>query len=111
MVAAGQMLGKIVDAAIVQSKEMANKLASSDKVYIVPHEVDFDLFRPIDREQARSTLGLSPTKKYILFAAIAQDTGQAFLAGGRSGGLPGQTGSRCRVGCRVQGARIGWYST
>lgn len=67
-VAAGQLLGRLVDAAIVQSKEMAGKLNRSD-VYIIPHEVDFELFNPVDRDQARATLGLEPDRKYLLFAA------------------------------------------
>jgi teichuronic acid biosynthesis glycosyltransferase TuaC len=65
---AGRMLARSVDAAIVQSDEMACKLKKSN-VYVVPHEVDFKVFQPTERDQARVVLGLNPRKKYMLFAA------------------------------------------
>lgn len=69
IVASGQLLGRFIDAAIVQSRQMANRLKNQDNVYIIPHEVDFELFRPVDRDHAREILGLDPGKKYLLFAA------------------------------------------
>lgn len=72
MVVAGQWLARTIDAAIVQSQEMANKLAPNKHVYILPHEVDFETFHPVDQALARSTLGLHPDKKYLLFAANPQ---------------------------------------
>jgi glycosyltransferase involved in cell wall biosynthesis len=68
IVAAGKMLARHIDAAIVQSPEMASKLRGAN-VFIVPHEVDFERFKPTAREQARAILGLEATKKYLLFAA------------------------------------------
>jgi hypothetical protein len=65
---AGRMLARCVDAAIVQSDEMARTLRKSN-AYIIPHEVDFKIFQPTQREQARAILGLDPGKKYLLFAA------------------------------------------
>ena len=67
----GQWLGRHADAVIVQSREMA---AQFDRaiVHILPHEVDLDLFRPLDRAEARSALGLASDKKYLLFAANPQ---------------------------------------
>lgn len=65
---AGRMLARCVDAAIVQSDEMAGTLRKSN-AYIIPHEVDFKIFQPTQREQARAILGLDPGKKYLLFAA------------------------------------------
>ena len=65
---AGRMLARCVDAAIVQSDEMAGKLQKSN-VYVIPHEVDFEVFQPTERELARSVLGLDAGKKYLLFAA------------------------------------------
>ncbi len=67
-VAAGLMLGRMVDAIIVQSQQMAQKFARND-VNIIPHEVDLDLFRPTPRDEARRMLGLDPDRKYLLFAA------------------------------------------
>jgi teichuronic acid biosynthesis glycosyltransferase TuaC len=69
MIAGGcRWLARHVDAAIVQSEEMAGKIPASN-VYVIPHEVDLELFRPTNREQAREWLGLDARKKYLLFAA------------------------------------------
>ena len=68
IVRAGKKLAEHCDAAIVQSPEMAAKLKKSN-VYVIPHEIDLDLFKPVDREQARSALGLNKNWKYLLFAA------------------------------------------
>jgi teichuronic acid biosynthesis glycosyltransferase TuaC len=68
---AGRMLARRVDAAIVQSDEMARKLKGSN-VYIIPHEVDFKVFQPTERDVARTALELKPDKKYLLFAANPQ---------------------------------------
>jgi teichuronic acid biosynthesis glycosyltransferase TuaC len=69
VVAAGRVLGQLADAVIVQSKEMAKHLKREEGVYIIPHEVDFETFRPVEREYARAILGLEPYRKYLLFAA------------------------------------------
>jgi teichuronic acid biosynthesis glycosyltransferase TuaC len=66
--AMGRTLGQFVNAVIVQSKQMADQFHRS-KVYIIPHEVDFDVFRPEERDRARARLGLDPRKKYLLFAS------------------------------------------
>jgi glycosyltransferase involved in cell wall biosynthesis len=65
---AGRLVARNVDAAIVQSDEMASKLKKSN-VYVIPHEVDLQIFHPTERELARTLLGLNPLKKYLLFAA------------------------------------------
>jgi len=66
---AGRLLSHQVDGVIVKSREMADRLKRKKDVYVIPHEVDFELFRPMDREQARIALGLDLQKKYLLFAA------------------------------------------
>src|SRR5205807_1631850 len=66
--AAANALARHVDAAIVQSDQMAAKIRKA-KVHVIPHEVDLDVFRPTDREQARAVLGLDSGKRYLLFAA------------------------------------------
>lgn len=68
-VAAGQVLAKCVDGVIVQNQAMANKLKRKNGVHIIPCEVDFDLFRPHPREDARAALAMDSEKKYLLFAA------------------------------------------
>jgi glycosyltransferase involved in cell wall biosynthesis len=71
VVAAGKKLAQHVDAAIVQTPEMASKLTKSN-VFVIPHEVDFEVFHPTERMQARAMLGLKAHKKYLLFAANPQ---------------------------------------
>ncbi len=67
-VRAGRKLARHADAVIVQSKQMA-KLVEGANVHIIPHEIDFDLFHPTERDEARAQLGLYQNKKYLLFAA------------------------------------------
>lgn len=52
---------------IVKTEEMKARLGQSN-VTVLPNGVDTDLFRPLDRGEARRQLGL-PDKKIILFAA------------------------------------------
>ena len=68
VVAAGKKLAQHVDAAIVQTPEMAGRLTKSN-VFVIPHEVDFEVFHSTERMQARAMLGLKENKKYLLFAA------------------------------------------
>lgn len=63
-----RVLARNVEAAIVQSDEMASKIREAN-VHVIPHEVDLEVFQPTDREQARAMLGLDSRKKYLLFAA------------------------------------------
>jgi teichuronic acid biosynthesis glycosyltransferase TuaC len=60
------MLARIVTASIVKSAEMKSKLRL-DSAEVIPNGVDLDAFRPMDRNEARKSLGLDPTKKYVLF--------------------------------------------
>ena len=66
---AGRLLSHQVDGVIVKSREMADRLKRKKDVYVIPHEVDLELFRPMNCEQARIALGLDLQKKYLLFAA------------------------------------------
>jgi glycosyltransferase involved in cell wall biosynthesis len=66
--ASSRALSRYVDGVIVQSKEMSYKIAGTN-VHVVPHEIDFDIFRPIPCAEARAALGLDPAKKFLLFAS------------------------------------------
>jgi teichuronic acid biosynthesis glycosyltransferase TuaC len=68
---AGHILSHFADAVIVKSPEMAGKLKRKD-VFVIPHEIDFEVFHPVDKASARATLGLYSRKKYLLFAANPQ---------------------------------------
>jgi teichuronic acid biosynthesis glycosyltransferase TuaC len=67
-VLAGKALSTQADAVIVKSREMADKLKRND-VFVLPHEIDFEMFHPIHKRTARAALGLDLEKKYLLFAA------------------------------------------
>ncbi len=55
-----------VDAVIVKSEEM-KKAALKDTVFVIPNGVDFELFRPIPRVEARAVLGWDQDRYYVLF--------------------------------------------
>jgi glycosyltransferase involved in cell wall biosynthesis len=65
----GRALARRVDAVIVQSDQMARELSRVSNVHVIPHEVDLDVFEPTDTRRARRELGLSPDRRYLLFAA------------------------------------------
>lgn len=67
-VLAGRLLSNQVDGVIVKSRGMASRLKRKD-VHVIPHEIDFERFQPMDKGQARAILGLDLRKKYVLFAA------------------------------------------
>jgi glycosyltransferase involved in cell wall biosynthesis len=66
--AAGRKLAQYVDACIVQTQQMFDTIPKGN-VFIIPHEVDFEIFKPCDLQYARAMLGLAGHKKYLLFAA------------------------------------------
>jgi glycosyltransferase involved in cell wall biosynthesis len=66
--AAGRKLAQYVDACIVQTQQMSDTIPKGN-VFVIPHEVDFETFKPSDLQHARAMLGLANHKKYLLFAA------------------------------------------
>ena len=62
-----------VDAVIVKSEGMKKAAsASEDNIFIIPNGVDFELFRPIPRAQARAALGWDQDRYYVLFGNSPQ---------------------------------------
>lgn len=60
-------LTRRVDAVIVKSEQM-RMLVPAENVFVIPNGVDFKLFSPLPRTQARAALGLDPDRYYVLFA-------------------------------------------
>lgn len=60
------VLARLVSRVIVKSHEMASKLRLSS-ARVIPNGVDLDLFRPLDRDEARKQLGLDLAKRLVLF--------------------------------------------
>ncbi len=57
-----------VDAVIVKSEEMKKAtLYPKENVFVIPNGVDFELFHPIPRSEARASLGWDPNRYYVLF--------------------------------------------
>jgi glycosyltransferase involved in cell wall biosynthesis len=54
------------DAVIVKTEEMKNA-APGDKVYVIPNGVDFALFHPVPRVEARAALGWDQDRYYVVF--------------------------------------------
>ena len=65
---AGSKLAQYVDACIVQTQPMFDTIPKGT-VFVIPHEVDFEVFKPTDRQHARAMLGLADDKQYLLFAS------------------------------------------
>jgi glycosyltransferase involved in cell wall biosynthesis len=72
VVAAGKLLARHVDAAIVQNGKMATLLGNKPNVFVISCEIDLKTFQPTERSRARTFLGLDQNKKYLLFAANPQ---------------------------------------
>ncbi len=56
----------VVDAVIVKSEQMKRE-TSGGNVHVVPSCVDFELFHPIPRTEARTALGWDQDRYYVLF--------------------------------------------
>ena len=69
----GQILNFTLPAAIVKSEEMKRKLIRRDHVRVVPNGVNYELFRPMNRQSLREQFSMNPDKHYILFAYNPQD--------------------------------------
>ncbi len=56
------------DASIFVSRDLAAKIWAK-KYHYIPCGVDFELFKPLSRSEAREYFGMEPDKKYILFSS------------------------------------------
>lgn len=95
-VSAGRWLSRFADAVIVQSQQMA-RLVKNQRIHIIPHEIDFDLFHPTDRREARARLGLSPEKNYLLFAAKPENGVKNFALAKAAADELGRTNSNIEL--------------
>lgn len=68
-VPASMALARVADAVIVPSAQMAGRIAFKEAVHVIPHGIDMELFAPTEQAEARRTLGLDASRRYLLFAA------------------------------------------
>ena len=68
----------VVKGKIVKSQGMYSGLVNKRNTLVLPNGVDFDLFCPIDRSEARKALGLDENKKYVLFAGSYKNKNKCF---------------------------------
>jgi glycosyltransferase involved in cell wall biosynthesis len=66
-----------VDAIIVKSERM-KKVAAGKRIFVIPNGVDFALFRPIPRVEARASLGWEQDRLYVLFGNNPRDPNKNF---------------------------------
>jgi glycosyltransferase involved in cell wall biosynthesis len=71
------LIARTVDAVIVKSAEMANVIAPA-KAHIIPNGVDLQTFRPMDAYEARTLLGWTEGKRYILFPGCPDEPRKGF---------------------------------
>jgi teichuronic acid biosynthesis glycosyltransferase TuaC len=67
-----------VDAVIVKSEGMKKAALGAKNIFIIPNGVDFELFRPIPRAEARAALGWDQDRYYVLFGSDPQRTVKNF---------------------------------
>lgn len=65
--AVSRFVARRADAVIMVSDHMRAFVGRTDSIHVIPSGLDLALFRPIPRQEARARLGLSPTKRLVLF--------------------------------------------
>jgi teichuronic acid biosynthesis glycosyltransferase TuaC len=62
-----RMITPLVDGVIVKSQEQKDRL-KCNRAEVIPSGIDLDLFRPMDKNEARKQLGLPQDRRLVLFA-------------------------------------------
>jgi teichuronic acid biosynthesis glycosyltransferase TuaC len=66
--AATRFVCRHADSVVVVSEHMKEYLPREVRASVLPSGLDFELFRPLPRLEARRRLGLDPERTYVLFA-------------------------------------------
>lgn len=77
VVRADRWLARKVDAVIVKSAEMAQVVAPVP-AHVLPNGVDLEAFYPLDRREAKASLGLVACKRYVLFPGCPGEPRKGF---------------------------------
>lgn len=57
-----------VDAVIVKSAGMKKSAGEREHIFVIPNGVNFAMFQPVERSEARAALGWDQNRYYVLFA-------------------------------------------
>lgn len=81
---ASRQVARRADAVILVSDHMRKVAGRTDSVHVIPSGIDLGLFRPIPRDEARQRLGISSTKRLVLFVGRPNQARKRFDLAKRS---------------------------
>lgn len=64
---ASRFVARHADAVILVSSHLGHQLRTKAPVHVIPSGLDFTLFRPMPRDEARRQLGMDPNERLVLF--------------------------------------------
>lgn len=98
------------DAVVVVSAHMKAYLPRGVDATVLPSGLDFELFRPIPRDEARRYLGLDPDRRYVLFAGNpAQPRKRHHIAAAAMDLVPVELGAELLVAWGVAHFEMPYY--
>jgi glycosyltransferase involved in cell wall biosynthesis len=75
---ASRFVARHADAVILVSAHLADHLPTKAPVHVIPAGIDFTVFRPLSRADARRELGLDPAERLILFVGNPEQARKRF---------------------------------
>ena len=108
--ALSRLVARRADAVILVSDHMREVVGRTDSVHVIPSGLDLSLFRPIPRLEARERLGLSPTKRLVLFVGRPNQARKRFELAKQAVEILNRTlPAELVVGWRLQHVDIPYY--
>jgi len=107
---ASRFVAQHADAVILVSAHLGEALDTSAPVHVIPSGLDFSVFRPIPRAEARRELGMNPDERLVLFVGRpAQARKRYDLARAAVDLLNERMPARLVVAWQVQHAQVPLY--
>ena len=104
------LVARRADAVILVSDHMRETIDRTDSVHVIPSGLDLSLFRPLPRAEARERLGLSQTKRLVLFVGRPNQARKRYELAKQSVEILDQTlPAELVVAWRVQHVDIPYY--
>jgi teichuronic acid biosynthesis glycosyltransferase TuaC len=105
-----RFVARRADAVILVSDHMRDVVGRTDAIHVIPSGLDLALFRPIPQAEARERLGLSPTKRLVLFVGRPNQARKRFALAQRAVEILNQTlPAELVVAWKVQHVDIPYY--